>query len=1320
MGYNFLTSFTFTKYTSNKTRDLHLLATHKHMAAPTQAEEHRYAIPVLYHPYNPTGPSSLPYQNGQQLCVADILNVVFGVNEKAFTTRTTPAMRQDMYNFICKNRAMRHFFRDAFWWLFLQHLADHDLEVALDQAQQNALLSDADTALLSLEAVEERVRRMAPKGPKHSPAGSPLPASKSTTNHKPLPTPDTDATAAAVQRRNTRSHLFSSFLPAHLEVGGGVGNRQLSDVVRVGCPRSYGTVGALSATLEDECGSTTTTKIAPKAKSHNNDLYDTMGTRGISTGRLHKLGANSPKEDVMETSLIQMSSESIGKKSKQRNVILVGGLRDSDSDGVEEEGTSLGGTALPPTKTKTMRPKQRIVDDVSLVDFIKSSSEEVKQGEAAQSASVVESYVDAMQKRESRRCKATLRKSHAGNPVGSSTTSAPQPLLVEVERSLSPGSVSSRASSVDSVCTRARYEPTPEIRAVGDLLAQGNHSPSSIDKSHGISESATPEEDADNVLRRDRGEIRKLLIKRGYVNLARIPLSARHPIVCKEQHKLFTRMSLNYTKSLQSSILSHMASGEEDAHNSRPHRQDDAADGDHIIPVRSGVEADLPFGEVQNKLPPIHGTRKQSVVSGAHLGFTVKQHEVVQRRRPRRPQHYVVRDMISRFIPDVLSQGLYLAFVLALPFAVNTHLGGKFQESILHHVSFWIGGVEMNMRPVVGSVASLMVPPPGFTAPAVDNSPISPSSSQVLSSTLHSGSSFLVSPPSAQRSLDGEESRANESVPEVAASQMMFSSVPGVSTFAGRLPTKDPSQAALASEALAVSVSVASWPVQSVVMLVRRRRRDQLTRLKQGLFSFDDDVLGAGSRTTKNSPSSTATSPSKDWSYLTGKAIKKSSIYDVFKRRHRHDPYYPQEVTIETLNILISTSKRDAQRQRNAAQAHINRATSRAESAGNRNIGQHKLIPTLTPTRPPQTQSRAPKPPSSAASVTPSRAHRPTERQHAASARSGSVFTDDVRGKNCSDALLSPSPSRRVHFNNGDTSRRQTLISEGSLGDLQEAPHKERSPKRPKALSPSAILRPLGDTENVVVRKSKASEKNGNVQPVDLEKEHQARTARLIDRQVLAFQREMGRLTNTHTFAAFHNFLSESEDVKYNSQHAGKNSSSGSGLKPVLIDQNDDRHVDSFLLGGSKEGATQSSTANSSTSANAGSNKPQPGRHGTSRNAQTIKADLDEKFLQSAPWWMKHNARVRRPAQGRLQTKSGEDGGGEGGGVAGFESTVGMTYPGTKLPQSTPHQQLDNHQPIPAGGLKFGLTNWSPLVHRYMLLLGSENNVLNSSISWTV
>ena len=254
----------------------------------------------------------------------------------------------------------------------------------------------------------------------------------------------------------------------------------------------------------------------------------------------------------------------------------------------------------------------------------------------------------------------------------------------------------------------------------------------------------------------------------------------------------------------------------------------------------------------------------------------------------------------------------------------------------------------------------------------------------------------------------------------------------------------------------------------------------------------------------------------------------------------------------------------------------------------------------------------------------------------------------------------------------------------------------------------------------------------------------QARTERLIERQVLAFQREMGRLTNTHTFAAFHNFLSESEDVKYQKEHESKVGarSEGGGGTTKASDLQDDRRVDNFLLGSLAAQSTprRSSMASVTTPGGGVSNNSKQGnsagkksapqsKHSTSRNVQTIKADLDEKFLPTTPWWMKSNSRIRRPMRGHSSIgasgdASGEGGEGNGGGggsglLGGFESCVGMLHHGTQTPKWADSTTTGDPSAVIPVGLKFGLSNWSPLVHRYMLLFDIENNTPTSSISWT-
>eukprot|EP00658_Telonema_sp_P-2_P001187 TRINITY_DN10453_c0_g1_i2.p1 TRINITY_DN10453_c0_g1~~TRINITY_DN10453_c0_g1_i2.p1 ORF type:complete len:264 (-),score=39.42 TRINITY_DN10453_c0_g1_i2:130-921(-) len=205
---------------------------------------------------------------------------------------------------------------------------------------------------------------------------------------------------------------------------------------------------------------------------------------------------------------------------------------------------------------------------------------------------------------------------------------------------------SSRASSVDSVCSQRLYLPTAELEAVGGLLQASDdntdtHNNTSPLGGNGVvigGEQSidhiplTPEDEANNAIQRERAEIRKQLTQRGYVNLARIPVAARHPIVAKEQHKLFTRMSLNYTKTLISSITSHFSNYKVNDEDEKPDKEVGAT-----TPRSGGVGVSSSSSQAP-PLPPIHGSRKQSVLPGAHLGFTATQHKAVQRHKTRRPQ----------------------------------------------------------------------------------------------------------------------------------------------------------------------------------------------------------------------------------------------------------------------------------------------------------------------------------------------------------------------------------------------------------------------------------------------------------------------------------------------------------------------------------------------------------------------------------------------------------------------------------------------------------------------------------------------------------
>ena len=261
-----------------------------------------------------------------------------------------------------------------------------------------------------------------------------------------------------------------------------------------------------------------------------------------------------------------------------------------------------------------------------------------------------------------------------------------------------------------------------------------------------------------------------------------------------------------------------------------------------------------------------------------------------------------------------------------------------------------------------------------------------------------------------------------------------------------------------------------------------------------------------------------------------------------------------------------------------------------------------------------------------------------------------------------------------------------------------------------------------------------------------------ATRADIVDRQVAAFSREMRRVHTTHTFASLNALATggaAEADTPAPASGGGRDKNavgaSGRGMDAFLdtLAKQQRRESQSARQQQQQQGQGQQGGQQNS---RFGLAQPAGGRHAqmaasaqllaengidvsgrisSVRNVHTIKKELDERHQPAAPWYMRPDARIRKRT-GALYYLSGggsaSAGSGGGGPAGGGPEEEGDEEAAAVRQRNERDMQVLSANPAAAAPAtaRFTLTNWSPLIQRYMLLLGGKNSATPESMAWTL
>ncbi|CUE73742.1 Hypothetical protein, putative, partial [Bodo saltans] len=212
----------------------------------TQADDYRHCSPIYYPGFSSLHPSPLPAQNNKHISLSLGISATLSCYEEILLRY---GIRSQLPKYL-KHTKMKNFVKDAFWWMFLEHLVSVDLELLLQQVKGNTLVSDEDMKAFQFDTVV----------PTHLQADSYSPEAGSQEQRDmlrsagvdeelipTLPRMRPDASIGAPTRHRLRDAAKKA--PAHLIRGQTITNRNVQDIALVGSPRCASAL-SLADTIE--------------------------------------------------------------------------------------------------------------------------------------------------------------------------------------------------------------------------------------------------------------------------------------------------------------------------------------------------------------------------------------------------------------------------------------------------------------------------------------------------------------------------------------------------------------------------------------------------------------------------------------------------------------------------------------------------------------------------------------------------------------------------------------------------------------------------------------------------------------------------------------------------------------------------------------------------------------------------------------------------------------------------------------------------------------------------------------------------------------